>query len=219
MRSAILADERVTVAQGVPTQWALMLDSEVLGQAELGALRVAGTGAARMSASMVAQVRDRFGVPVVVRYTSTESSLGTGTTLASSDEEVATTVGRPVAGVELVIVDDEGRPVPAGSVGRVKLRSEATMRGYWGHGPGRGRAVDELLDAEATASVLAPDGWLTTGDFGRLTPQGNLQLSGRAHERYIRGGYNVYPAEVEEALVVPRGGPRRGGGRARRGPR
>jgi acyl-CoA synthetase (AMP-forming)/AMP-acid ligase II len=75
------------------------------------------------------------------------------------------------------------------------------MRGYWGRGPGRGRSVGELIDAEATASVLAPDGWLTTGDFGFATPEGNLQLAGRAHERYIRGGYNVYPAEVEEALA------------------
>ena len=196
----ILADERVTVAQGVPTQWALMLASEELPRADLGALRVAGTGAARMTASMVADVRRSFGVPVVVRYTSTETSLGTGTTLTSSDEEVATTVGRPVAGVELAILDDRGQPVPDGSVGRVLLRSGAAMRGYWGRGPGRGRRVDELIDAAATRAVLAPDGWLTTGDFGRLTPEGNLQLSGRAHERYIRGGYNVYPAEVEEAL-------------------
>ncbi len=79
----IMADERVTVAQGVPTQWALMLASGELARADLGALRVAGTGAARMTASMVAEVRRRFGVPVVVRYTSTESSLGTGTTLTS----------------------------------------------------------------------------------------------------------------------------------------
>ena len=148
---------------------------------------------------MVAEVRDRFGVPVVVRYTSTESSLGTGTTLTSSDAEVATTVGSPVAGVELAIVDDKGQAVPDGSVGRVMLRSEAIMRGYWGRGPGRGRRL-ELVDAAATATVLAADGWLTTGDFGRRTAEGNLQLSGRAHERYIRGGYNVYPAEVEEAL-------------------
>jgi acyl-CoA synthetase (AMP-forming)/AMP-acid ligase II len=74
------------------------------------------------------------------------------------------------------------------------------MRGYWGRGPGRGRGVDELVDAAATSTVLGPDGWITTGDFGRLTSEGNLQLSGRAHERYIRGGYNVYPAEVEEVL-------------------
>jgi acyl-CoA synthetase (AMP-forming)/AMP-acid ligase II len=196
----IMADERVTVAQGVPTQWALMLASEALERADLGALRVAGTGAARVPASMVAEVRRRFGVPVVVRYTSTESSLGTGTTLTSSDDEVATTVGRPVAGVELIVVDDDGTPVNDGSVGRVLLRSGAAMRGYWGRGPGRGRPIDQLVDAVATSTVLGPDGWITTGDFGRLTPEGNLQLSGRAHERYIRGGYNVYPAEVEEAL-------------------
>jgi len=86
-------------------------------------------------------------------------------------------------------------------VGRVKLRSPAVMRGYWGRGPGRGRALHALLDDDATAEVLSVDGWLTTGDFGSITPEGNLQLSGRAHERYIRGGYNVYPAEVEEALT------------------
>ncbi|HEY1651182.1 MAG TPA: class I adenylate-forming enzyme family protein [Acidimicrobiales bacterium] len=197
----IMAAERITVGQGVPTQWALMLASGELAGADLSALRVVGTGAARMSAAMVAEVRERFGAPVVVRYTSTETSLGTGTTLASSDAEVATTVGRPVPGVELAIVDETGAPVVPGSIGRVLLRSPAAMRGYWGQGPGRGRAVHELIDADATAAVLAPDGWLTTGDFGLLTPEGNLQLAGRAHERYIRGGYNVYPAEVEEALA------------------
>ncbi len=196
----IMASERVTVAQGVPTQYSLMLASPELDRADLTALRVAGTGAARVPAALVAEVRRRFGIPVVVRYTSTEASLGTGTTLTSSDEEVATTVGRPVAGVELAIVDDDGRPVAAGRVGRVRLRSAATMRGYFGHGPGRGRRVEELVDAAATAAVLGGEGWLTMGDFGSVTPEGNLQLAGRAHERYIRGGYNVYPAEVEEAL-------------------
>ena len=136
----IMAAESVTVAQGVPTQYTLMLASPELERADLSALRVASTGAARVPAALVAEVRHRFGVPVVVRYTSTEASLGTGTTLASSDEEVATTVGRPVAGVELAIVNDDGSPVPVGSVGRVLLRSGATMRGYWGRrnaaGPG-----------------------------------------------------------------------------------
>jgi acyl-CoA synthetase (AMP-forming)/AMP-acid ligase II len=200
----IMADEQITVGQGVPTQWALMLASDQLAAADLGALRVVGTGAARMSATMVSEVRQRFGAPVVVRYTSTEASLGTGTTLTSSDAEVATTVGRPVPGVELAIVDDTGAPVVPGSIGRVLLRSPAAMRGYWGQGPGRGRSARELIDADATASVLAPDGWLSTGDFGFETEEGNLQLAGRAHERYIRGGYNVYPAEVEEALASHR---------------
>ena len=154
-----------------------------------------------MPASMVAEVRRRFGVPVVVRYTSTESSLGTGTTLTSSDEEVATTVGGPVAGVELAIVDDDGTP----GARRIGRPGPAALRGRHARllGP-RARAGAAASRSSstptATAAVLAPDGWLTTGDFGRLTPEGNLQLSGRAHERYIRGGYNVYPAEVEEVL-------------------
>jgi acyl-CoA synthetase (AMP-forming)/AMP-acid ligase II len=198
---AIMADEAITVAQGVPTQWALMLARPELDDAELGALRVAGTGAARMPAAQVAELRARLGVPVVVRYTSTESSLGTGTTLASSDEEVATSVGRPVPGVELCVVDDAGDPVGAGQVGRVVLRSGAAMLGYWGRGPGRGKTAAELLDHEATAAVRDGDGWITTGDFGRITGAGNLELVGRAHERYIRGGYNVYPAEVEGVLA------------------
>ena len=104
----IMADERISVGQGVPTQWALMLASDELERADLDALRIVSTGAARTTAAMVAQMRHRFGVPVVVRYTSTEASLGTGTTLDSSDEDVATTVGRPVPGVELAIVDDDG---------------------------------------------------------------------------------------------------------------
>jgi acyl-CoA synthetase (AMP-forming)/AMP-acid ligase II len=197
----VLSDERVTVAQGVPTQYALMLDSPEFERTHFGALRVAATGAARVPAALIADIRRRFGVPVVVRYTSTEASLGTGTTLSSTDEEVAATVGRPVPGVELNIVDEEGHRVADGSVGRVTLRSAAVMRGYWSRGPGRGRSLEELIDVETTRNVLAPDGWLTTGDFGRLTSVGNLQLSGRAHELYIRGGYNVYPAEVEEALA------------------
>jgi acyl-CoA synthetase (AMP-forming)/AMP-acid ligase II len=197
----ILEEEAITVAQGVPTQWVLMLERPELEAANLSSLRVAGTGAARMAPAHVAALRARLGVPVVVRYTSTESSLGTGTTFTSTDEEVSTTVGKPVPGVELLIVDDQGRPVADGDVGRVLLRSDAAMRGYWGSGPGRGKSVEELVDDEATAPVRSPDGWITTGDFGRMTKTGNLQLVGRAHERYIRGGYNVYPAEIEEVLA------------------
>ncbi len=197
----IMSEERVTVAQGVPTQWMLMLEEEGCGADHLRSLRVAGTGAARVPSSLVAAIRGRLGVPVVVRYTSTESSLGTGTTLlTSTDDEVARTVGRPVPGVEIRIVGDDGRPSPQGSVGRVHLRSAAVMRGYWGRGPGRGRTTADLVDPTSTAEVLAADGWLITGDFGCLVGRGNLVLAGRAHERYIRGGYNVYPAEVEEVL-------------------
>ncbi len=197
----IMSEERVTVAQGVPTQWTLMLEEEGCQADQLRSLRVAGTGAARGPSALVAAIRGRLGVPVVVRYTSTESSLGTGTTLASDDDEVARTVGAPVPGVEIRIIGDDRQLSPQGSVGRVHLRSGAVMRGYWGRGPGRGRVTADLIDPTSTAEVLAADGWLTTGDFGCLPDRrSNLVLSGRAHERYIRGGYNVYPAEVEEVL-------------------
>jgi acyl-CoA synthetase (AMP-forming)/AMP-acid ligase II len=196
----IMAEERITVAQGVPTQWSLVLAQPELETADVSALRIAGTGASRVPAELVATMRERLGVPVVVRYTSTEASLGTGTVPGDPDEVVATTVGRPVPGVELTIADDDGRAVPSGDVGRVRLRSAAVMRGYWGGppvGPGAGGVV---YDEEATRAVLAGDGWLTTGDFGFVDPAGCLHLVGRINELYIRGGYNVYPAEVEAVL-------------------
>jgi acyl-CoA synthetase (AMP-forming)/AMP-acid ligase II len=197
---AVMEAERITVAQGVPTQWALVLAQPALGQAALSSLRVAGTGASRVPAELVAAMRDALGVAVVVRYTSTEASLGTGTVPGDPDEAVATTVGRPVPGVEISLVDDDGAAVAPGAVGRVRLRSAAVMRGYWG-GPLTGRgAAGVTYDAAATAAVLGADGWLTTGDYGRLDDDGRLALVGRANELYIRGGYNVYPAEVEAAL-------------------
>jgi acyl-CoA synthetase (AMP-forming)/AMP-acid ligase II len=183
----LLAGERVTVGQGVPTQWALVLAHPDLERADLSFLRVAGTGAARVPPELVEAMRSRLGCPIVVRYTSTESSLGTGTQPDDPDDVVAGTVGRPVLGVELSVVDDEGQPVPAGALGRVRLRSAAVMRGY-------------LADAQSTAAVLSADGWLMTGDLGWLGPDGNLRLVGRGSEMYIRGGYNVYPAEVEGVL-------------------
>jgi acyl-CoA synthetase (AMP-forming)/AMP-acid ligase II len=191
----LMAEEAVTVGQGVPTQWALILRHESLARADLSSLRIIGTGAARVPAELVGALRARFGCPVVVRYTSTETSLGTGTRPDDPDDVVATTVGRPVPGVEIELADEDGRPVEPGDVGRVRLRSAASMRGYV-----RSGADGPLVDPEATTAVRAEDGWITTGDMGWVGPDGNLRLVGRATEMYIRGGYNVYPAEVEGVL-------------------
>jgi acyl-CoA synthetase (AMP-forming)/AMP-acid ligase II len=197
---AVMEAERVTVAQGVPTQWALVLARPELAGADLSSLRVAGTGASRPPAELVAGMREALGVPVVVRYTSTETSLGTGTVPGDPDEAVATSVGRPVPGVEIRVAGDDGSPVVDGEVGRIRLRSAAVMRGYWGGPPTGPGAAGLHFDRAATDAVLAGDGWLTTGDFGYLDDDGRLHLVGRANELYIRGGYNVYPAEVEAAL-------------------
>lgn len=224
---AIMVRERVTVGQGVPTQWSLLLDLPELEHADLSALRIVGTGAARVPAELVAELRRRLGVPVVVRYTSTETSLGTGTRPDDPDEVVASSVGRPVPGVELQLTDEGGRPVPAHEIGRVRLRSGACMRGYWADAAARtavpaasphdvpgGGAADRpgepgageprwapYVDAEATAGVRTPDGWIVTGDYGSLTESGDLRLAGRANDLYIRGGYNVFPAEVEDVVA------------------
>ena len=191
----LLTSERVTVGQGVPTQWALMLAHPDLADADVSSLRIAGTGASRVPPELVHAMRERLGCPVVVRYTSTESSLGTGTRPDDGDDVVATTVGRPVPGVELAVVDGSGAPVAPGEVGRVRLRSAAVLRGYVGD-----LASGTLIDPVATGAVLDPEGWVTTGDLGAVGDDGNLRLVGRVSEMYIRGGYNVYPAEVEAVL-------------------
>ncbi len=196
----VMRNEAVTVAQGVPTQWALMLELDELDASNLPSLRVAGTGAARMAPSQVAEIRRRLGVPVIVRYTSTETSLGTGTRPGDDDETVATTVGRPVSGVTIEIVDGAGAPVGSGEIGRVRLRSGAVMLGYVAPVGEEERGQPLRIDEERTRGVRSDDGWITTGDFGRLDEAGNLQLVGRDNEMYQRGGYNVYPAEVEHIL-------------------
>jgi acyl-CoA synthetase (AMP-forming)/AMP-acid ligase II len=192
---ALLVEERVTVGQGVPTQWALMLAHPDMARADVSHLRIAGTGASRVPPELVRAMRQRLGCPVVVRYTSTETSLGTGTQPGDPDDVVATTVGRPVPGVELALASEAGDPVDSGEVGRVRLRSGAVMRGYIGD-----LTTGTIIDEAATAAVLDQAGWITTGDLGWVGEDGNLRLVGRVAEMYIRGGYNVYPAEVEAVL-------------------
>jgi acyl-CoA synthetase (AMP-forming)/AMP-acid ligase II len=179
--------ERVTVCQGVPTQYRMMLDDPKLGSCDTSSLRIAATGAARVPPELVAEIGERLGCPVVVRYASTEACLATGTRLGDPVDVICTTVGRPNGGVELRVVGEDGRTAPPGAVGTVHLRSRAMMRGYWN-------------DPAQTAAAIDGDGWLRTGDLGWVGDDGNLRLAGRTSEMYIRGGYNVYPIEVENCL-------------------
>ncbi len=173
----VLESERVTVGQGVPTQWEKLVALDRLDDADLSYLRLVSTGASRVPAILVRKLRERLRCPVVVRYASTEVPLAFGTGIDDPPETVATTVGRPLGGAEIQLSD-----------GRVQLRSAARMRGYW-------------REPELTARAISADGWLTTGDLGHLDPAGNLVIVGRADDAYIRGGYNIHPAEVEAALA------------------
>jgi acyl-CoA synthetase (AMP-forming)/AMP-acid ligase II len=184
---ALMARERVTVGQGVPTQWRLVLDHPDFDATDLSTLRIAGTGASTVAPDLIREMETRLGCPVVIGYSSTEAAIATGTVPGDAPEVIARTVGRPRVNVEVEVVDDGGRPRPPGEVGRVRCRSQAVMRGYW-------------QDAERTAEVIDADGWLATGDLGFFDTAGYLTLVGRKSEMYIRGGYNVYPAEVERVL-------------------
>ena len=183
----LLANERVTVCQGVPTQYRLMFDAPEFATTDVSGLRLAGIGAARIPPELVAEMRCRLGCPVVVRYASTEACVATGTRLDDSVDTICTTVGRPNGDVEVKVIADDGHQVEAGITGTVCLRGRAAMRGYW-------------RDPERTAEAIDAEGWLHTGDLARLGADGNLRLAGRRTEMYIRGGYNVYPIEVENCL-------------------
>jgi acyl-CoA synthetase (AMP-forming)/AMP-acid ligase II len=185
----LLVRERVTVGQGVPTQWEKLITLDELDSADLSRLRLVSTGASRVPPSLVTAMRERLGCPVVVRYASTELPLAFGTGLDDPAEIVSTTVGRPLGDVEVQIRTDAGVTLPVGASGRICLRSRASMRGYW-QDPGR------------TAETMTPDGWITTSDEGSLDSAGNLTIIGRTDDAYIRGGYNVHPSEVERALLA-----------------
>jgi acyl-CoA synthetase (AMP-forming)/AMP-acid ligase II len=183
----LIADEAISVGQGVPTQWRLVLDHPDLARTDTSSLRITSTGATRVPPELVRAMRDALGVPVVVRYTSTEASVSTGTSVDDDDEVIANTVGRPAPNVEVRLTADDGGAVSRGDVGQVLVRSRATMRYYW-------------REPDRTAEVRDTDGWIHTGDMGWLDEHGNLVIVGRRTEMYIRGGYNIYPAEVEQAL-------------------
>jgi acyl-CoA synthetase (AMP-forming)/AMP-acid ligase II len=181
----ILRGERITVAGGVPTQWAKLL--ELPGIGGLPDLRVGVVASAPAAPELVERTAALIGVPLVVRYAMTESPTISGTEPDDPPEVRFRTVGRPQAGMAVVVADDAGNPLAVGEVGRLRVRGGCVMRGYWQR-------------PDLTAEAITADGWLLTGDYGYLTPEGNLVLSGRASDVYIRGGFNIYPLEVERVL-------------------
>ena len=179
--------EGLTHIGAIPTQAIMLLDHPDRPRRDLRSLRQVLLGGAPSSPELIRRVQEELGVEVSVRYSSTEVGIATASLPEDPPERLATTVGKPTSGVELRIARD-GRALPAGEVGGVEIRSPATMRGYWN-------------DPEATAAVLDPDGWIRTGDLGFLDEAGYLHLRGRQSEMFIRGGFNVYPNEIEDLLA------------------
>jgi len=184
---ACITEHRIPSLGGVAPQMALLL-REDLDAYDLECVKTIIMGGAASPPAMVREAVARFDAAYSIRYSSTESGgCGTGTAFDADEAEALFTVGRPRGGIEIGICDDNRGPVPDGEVGEVWLRSPTTMSGYW-------------RDDEATEGALVRD-WLRTGDLGFIDERGCLHLAGRLKEMFIRGGYNVYPAEVEAVLA------------------
>ncbi len=187
----IVEATRMSVIGGVAPQVALMLRDERFDERDLSAVQALIMGGAPSPPALVTEARRRFGAAYSIRYSSTESGgVGTGTAFDAPDDEALHTVGRARPGMGVSIRDEDGRDVPAGTVGEVCLRSDAAMDRYWD-------------DPEATARALR-DGWLHTGDVGSIDARGCLRLVGRDSDMYLRGGENVFPAQVEAVLATHR---------------
>jgi acyl-CoA synthetase (AMP-forming)/AMP-acid ligase II len=173
-----VARERITVLPGAPTIYQALLDHPDRSSFDLSSLRVAVTGAADIPVSLIQRVRDELPFQVLISgYGLSEAGTATGTAPDDPPSVVATTVGRARPGFEVKIVD-----------GEIVLRGPSVMLGY-------------LDDPSATAAALDGDGWLRTGDLGVLDDDGNLRIVGRLKDMFIVGGFNAYPAEIENLLL------------------
>ncbi len=147
------------------------------------------TGAADIPVDLIRRVHDELPFSYIVTgYGLTEGGTASATDRDDDPEAIATTVGRPRPGFEIRIVGGGGRELPSGEAGEVTLRGGSVMAGY-------------LDDPDETAKVLSPDGWLRTGDLGVIDDAGRLRIVGRVKDMFIVGGFNAYPAEIENALL------------------
>jgi acyl-CoA synthetase (AMP-forming)/AMP-acid ligase II len=181
--------EHVSVLPGAPTIYQAILDHPERGRRDLSSLRVAVTGAADIPVELIRRVHQELPFSrVVTGYGLTEGGTACATEEGDDPEAIATTVGRPRPGFEVRVVAEGDHDLPTGRAGEVLLRGGSVMAGY-------------LDDPASTAAALSTDGWLRTGDLGVMDEAGRLRIVGRAKDMFIVGGFNAYPAEIENALL------------------
>ena len=185
-----IPEEKITMLPGAPTIYQTILNHPDLENFDMSSLRLAVTGAATIPVDMIYGMREKLGFETVVTgYGLTEAS-GIATMCRHDDdpEIIAKTSGRAIEGVEVIVVNEAGSEVPPGEPGEIIIRGYNIMRGY-------------LDDPEQTAETIDQDGWLHTGDIGVMDPMGYLDITDRKKDMIITGGFNVYPAEVENSLM------------------
>lgn len=184
----LVESERVSLLAGPPNLFSRIVHHPDLPRRDVSSLRIAIVGAAEVPEQLVHEMNERLGLERIVNaYGLIEGSVVTMTRPEDSVAVVSTTTGRPVPGVELRIVDDRGSTQPPGERGEILVRGYGVTRGYW--------------DSPKQTREALSDGWLRTGDVGVLDGQGNLSIVGRKKDMFIAGGFNAYPAEIENLLL------------------
>jgi long-chain acyl-CoA synthetase len=182
---SLLERDQATIFEGVPTMFSRMLHAPNSGTVDVARLRVCVSGGAALPVDVMRSFEQTFSCAVLEGYGLSETSpVVTFNHPAASRK--AGSIGTPIVGVEVRLVDDHGKDVPGGEVGEIAVRGPNVMKGYW-------RKPEETAEA-------IPDGWFHTGDLARQDVDSYLYIVGRKKDMIIRGGENVYPREIEEAL-------------------
>jgi long-chain acyl-CoA synthetase len=181
----IIDRDKVTIFQGVPTMYSAILGCDERDDYDVSSLRLCMSGGSAMPVEVMRQFEEQFDCKVLEGYGLSETS-----PVASFNhpdrERKPGSIGTPIEGVEMKVVDDDGNEVPQGEVGEIAIRGHNIMKGYWNR-------------EDATADAIK-DGWFHSGDMAKVDQDGYFFIVDRKKELIIRGGYNVYPREVEEVL-------------------
>ena len=185
------AEENVSMLPGPPTVYQSLLDHPRLAEFDMSSLRLAVTGAAPVPVELIRRMRAELGFETIVTGYGLTEATGIATMCRHDDdpETISTTSGRAIPDVEVRIINDEGAEVPRGEPGEVVIRGYNIMRGF-------------IHDPEATAEAIDADGWLHTGDVAVMNERGYITITDRTKDMYIVGGFNAYPAEIENMINV-----------------
>ncbi|MFF9983765.1 FadD3 family acyl-CoA ligase [Streptomyces erythrochromogenes] len=186
---ANIAAERISVLPGPPTLHQSLLDHPQRGHHDLSALRLVVTGAAVVPLRLVERLREELHIATVLTAYGLSEAGGIVTMCRRGDpaEVISATSGRAIPDTEVAVLDGSGRPLPAGRAGEIAVRGYNVMQGYF-------------EDPDETAAAITAQGWLLTGDVGVLDGRGNLRITDRIKDMFIVGGFNAYPAEIEQLL-------------------
>ena len=181
----IIKRDAVTIFEGVPTMYAAILHHPGADPAMTASLRVCVSGGAAMPVEILRGFEEKFGCVILEGYGLSETSPVASFNHPDQVRKPGS-IGTPVEGVQMRLVDDEGRSVPEGEIGEIAIRGHNVMKGYWGN-------------PKATAETMT-EGWFRTGDLAKVDSDGYYHIVDRKKDLIIRGGYNVYPREIEEVL-------------------